>query len=65
MNSVYDKVISKQPICNVLLKVIATIYSDHLFFIFKSSQGEELEHWRQSKPLSQAKNKIGTVSCWT
>ena len=32
MNSVYDQVFANQPICFVLLKVIATIYSNHLFF---------------------------------
>ena len=36
MNSVYDKVIANQPICNTLKKVIATIYSNHLFFLFES-----------------------------
>ena len=36
MNSVYDKVIDNQPICNVLKKVIATIYSNLLFFLFDS-----------------------------
>ena len=36
MNSVYDKVIANQPICNILKKVIATIYSNHLFFLIKS-----------------------------
>ena len=36
MNSVYDKVIANQPICNVSLKVIATIYSNHLFFLIES-----------------------------
>ena len=37
MNSVFDKVIANQPVCNTLQKVIATIHSNHLFF---------LEHWR-------------------
>ena len=32
MNSVYDKVISKQPICNVLYLQLFT----HLFFLFES-----------------------------
>ena len=36
MNSVYDKVIGNQPICNVLYKVIATLYYDHSFFLFES-----------------------------
>ena len=36
MNSVYDKVIDNQPNCNILKKVIATIYSNHLFFLIKS-----------------------------
>ena len=36
MNSVYDKVIANQPICNILKKVIATIYSNHLFFLIES-----------------------------
>ena len=33
--SVYVKIIANQPICNVLLKVFATIYSNHLFFLFE------------------------------
>ena len=36
MTSVYDKVIANQPICNILLEVIATDYYNHLFFLFKS-----------------------------
>ena len=36
MIPVYDKVIANQPICNVLWKVITTIYSNHLFFSFES-----------------------------
>ena len=36
MNSVYDKVIANQPICNIFKKVIATIYSNHLFFLIES-----------------------------
>ena len=36
MNSVYDKVIANQPICNFLKKVIATIYPNLLFFLFES-----------------------------
>ena len=36
MNSVYDKVIANQPICNVLKIVIKTIYYNHLFFLFES-----------------------------
>ena len=36
MNSVYDKVIANQPICNILKKVFATIYSIHLFFLIES-----------------------------
>ena len=36
MNSVYDKVIANQPICNVLYKVIETPYYNHLFFLFES-----------------------------
>ena len=43
MNSVHDKVITNQPICNVLDKVISSVYSLSLFFF--SSQ-DELEHWR-------------------
>ena len=34
-NSLYDKVIANEPICNVLEKVIATIYSYHLIFFFQ------------------------------
>ena len=36
MNSVYEKVNANQPICTVLYKVIATIYNNHLFFLFES-----------------------------
>ena len=36
MNSVYEKIIANQPICNVVKKVIATIYSKNLFFLFES-----------------------------
>ena len=36
MNSVYHKVIANQPICNILREVIATIYSNHLFFLIES-----------------------------
>ena len=36
MNSVYGKVIANQPLCNVLQKVIATLYSNHLIFLFES-----------------------------
>ena len=36
MSSVYAKVISKNPICNFSLKVIATLYSNHSFFVFES-----------------------------
>ena len=43
MNSVCDKVITIQPICNVLKKVFSSVYS--LSFFFCSSQ-DELEHWR-------------------
>ena len=43
MNSVHDKVITNQHICNVLDKVISSVYSLSLFFF--SSQ-DELEHWR-------------------
>ena len=32
MNSLYDKVITNQPICNVLKKVISSVYSLSLFF---------------------------------
>ena len=42
-NSVYDKVITNQPICNVLKKVIATIYSNHLLFLIESGRVETLE----------------------
>ena len=36
MISVYDKIFANQPICKVLQKVIATIYSNDLFFLFES-----------------------------
>ena len=43
MNSAYDKVITNQLICNVLLKVISSVHS--LSFFFYSSR-DELEYWR-------------------
>ena len=36
MNSVYDEVAANQHVCNVLYKVNATVYYNHLFFIFES-----------------------------
>ena len=36
MYSVYDKVITNQPICNVIKKVVATNHNNHLFFLFES-----------------------------
>ena len=36
MNSVYDKVIVNKPICLILEKVNATVYSSHLFFLLES-----------------------------
>ena len=50
MNSVYDKVIAIETLCNFLLQVIATIYS-LLSFSFCLSH-KELEHWRRQKPIS-------------
>ena len=38
MKSVYDKVITNQPVCNVLSKVTSSVYS--LSFLFQSSQDE-------------------------
>ena len=43
MNSVYDKIIMNQPVCNGLYKVVSSVHSFSLFFY--SSQ-DELEHWR-------------------
>ena len=43
MNSVYDKNLTKQAICNVFKKVITSVYSLSLFFY--PSQ-DELGHWR-------------------
>ena len=50
MNSLYDKVIANEPLCNVLLQVIATMYP-LLSFSFYLSQNE-LEHWKKLKPIS-------------
>ena len=36
--SVYDKVSANQPICNILEKRIATIYSNPLLFLFESTR---------------------------
>ena len=44
MNSVYDKVITNQPICNVFKKVISSLY---YFSIFFYSSQDELEQWRK------------------
>ena len=43
MNSVYDTAIANQPIFNVLWKVIATVYPNHLFFFFESGWVGTLE----------------------
>ena len=44
MNSVNDKVIANQPICIILFKkVIATNYSNPLFFLFESGRVGTLE----------------------
>ena len=50
MNSVYDKVIVNEPLCNVLYQVFATSYTS-LSFSFCLSQNE-WEHWRKQKPIS-------------
>ena len=57
MSLVYHKLLSSQPICNVLYKVFSSVYFLSVFFY--ESQ-DELEHWRKKKPLPQAKIKIGT-----
>ena len=44
LNSVHNKIITNQPICNVFQKTISSVYSLSLFF---SSSQDELEHWRQ------------------
>ena len=36
MMSVYDKVFANQPTCNVLQKVLAATYYNHLFFLLES-----------------------------
>ena len=36
ISSVYDKVITEQPVSNIFWKVVATIYSNHLFSSFES-----------------------------
>ena len=43
MNSMYDDVIANQAICNILYKVIATIYSNRLFFLIESGWVGTLE----------------------
>ena len=50
MNSVYNKVIADEPVCNVLYQVIATIYSLLSFFFYWSQN--DLEHWRKRKSIS-------------
>ena len=43
INSVYDKIIANQPICNVLYKKLQLF--TQINYSFYSSQ-DELEHWR-------------------
>ena len=43
MISVYDKLVTNQPICNVFSIIISTVHSLSLFFF--ASQND-LEHWR-------------------
>ena len=43
MDSVYDKIISNKPICNILYKVIETIYSVSLFSLLDSGGVGTLE----------------------
>ena len=62
MNSLYNKVITNQPICDVFKKIFPSVYSLSLFFY---SGQDELEHWRKWNPLSEDKIKIGTLSCCT
>ena len=44
MNSVFDKVIANQPICNVYKKQLQLF--TRIIYSFYSGQ-DELEHWRQ------------------
>ena len=44
MNSVYDKVISNQPVCNILLKKQLQLFT--LITYSSQSSQDELEHWR-------------------
>ena len=59
MNSIYDKIFEITLICNLLQKLIATSYFLSIFF---HSSRNQLEHWRQQKPRSQAEIKSGTLS---
>ena len=43
MNSVYAKVIANQPTCINIKQVIATIHSNHFFFLFESGRVGTLE----------------------
>ena len=43
MNSVYDKIFTNQPICNVLKKVFSSVY---YLSLFVCSSHDELEQWR-------------------
>ena len=43
LNSVYDKIITNQPTCTVLRKIISSVYSLSLFFLFESRSVGTLE----------------------
>ena len=63
LNSLYDKVIANETLCNVLLQIIATNYSLQSFPLYLSQN--ELENWRKQKPISQIEVKMRTLSCCT
>ena len=56
MNSLYDEVITNQPLCNVLWKISSPVNSLSIFFY--SSQ-DELEHCLNRNLLLNLKSKLG------
>ena len=60
MKSLYGRVITKKPICNVLKTLDSVSYS--LSFFFSSSQFQ-LELSRCYKPICQVQIKVGILSC--
>ena len=67
MSSVYDKNITNQPICNVLKKIISSLYSSSILFLFESRWVGTLEmivNWYWDFDKTDSKKKILCLK-WT